>query len=217
MTNDGDRHLSPEEKVVDSHHRTMESDLRPSDGRRKPGSCMFAILWTGLTFTAAFGLLFVINTRLDLLASDSEPLNASDTESAVADQGAASNEQSSETAGPIRGTWAMYWTNIEGNEKVGFTLRFMDDEYGTVEFPYDDRAYDGRWDINGDQISFGFARDFDGPSGSVTEWSSFEGTLVKPDLITGNWLRDDWSCTPDDGCSTKPVPTSSDSRLVRQP
>lgn len=171
------------------------------------------MLLSGLIIGSAIGLV----SELEVFEDGSEAPSDSGTTTTVADQGAASNEQSTGAAGPTSGTWDMYWTNAEGNESVGFTLRFMDDEYGTVEFPDDDRAYDGTWDINGERISFGIARDFDGPDWSVTEWSSFEGTLVNPDLITGNWLRDDWSCTPGDGCSTKPVPAESDSRLVRQP
>lgn len=220
MTDDGDHRLSKEAQDLDDRLRGVASDLGVSDvkKKRKPKRKPWKVTFLFLIFLmAAIGVLYAVIFEPDLFTSQSEALVRDGAVVYADDQGAASNEQSSETAGPIGGTWAMYWTNIEGNENVGFTLRFMDDEYGTVEFPYDDRAYDGRWDINGDQISFGFARDFDGPSGSVTEWSSFEGTLVKPDLITGNWLRDDWSCTPDDGCSTKPVPKSSDSRLVRQP
>ncbi len=61
---------------------------------------MFNILWSGLILTAAFGLLFVVITRLDLFASGSESLDASGTESAVTDQGAGSSEPTSGSEEP---------------------------------------------------------------------------------------------------------------------
>lgn len=218
---DGDRPLSEEAEDLDDHARDLVSDLTEFDVRSDRQEHSSNLSKWLLILAAVLVLVFLLLSLTgSIWAGDedgSEAPSDSGTATTVADQGGASNEQSSETAGPTSGTWEMYWTNIEGNERVAFTLRFMDDEYGTVEFPYDDKPYDARWDINGNQISFGFARDFDGPGWSVTEWSSFEGTLVNPDLITGNWLRDDWSCAPDDGCSKGPVPSKFDSRLVRQP
>lgn len=220
----GETRPSEQAQSPNGHPRESASDLGPL-GIPKNSGCLVKTLWAGFLLLIGFvSIAYILSDKVDIGWGGSEASNDSAVVSTVADPGAASTGSASDaegsasdSAGPTSGTWDLYWTNAEGNERVGFTLRFMDDEYGTVEFPYDDRAYAGTWDITGDRISFGFARDFDGPDWSVTEWSSFEGTLVNPDLITGNWLRDDWSCAPDDGCSTKPVPAKSDSRLVRQP
>ena len=219
----GDRSLSKEAEDLDGHARDLISDLTEFDVRsdkQAHSSNLSKRLWVAALALVVLFILFVLAGLLffDVGSSESNAEVVADPAGVTTAEGDSGPRVAGPDASePTSGTWDMYWTNIEGNESVGFTLRFIDDEYGTVEFPYDDRAYDGTWDINGDQISFGFARDFDGPGWSVTAWSAFEGTLDKPDLLLGTGLRDDGSCTPDDGCSTNPGPARSDSRLVRKP
>ena len=224
MTDDGDRRLSPEEEVVDFHRRAMESDLRPSDGRKKPGSCMFNILWSGLILAAGFGLLFVIITRLDLFASDSEPLNASGTESTATDQGAASSEPTSstegsisDTAGPISGTWAMYWTNVKKSENQAFTITFTGSDTGTLEILNDDTEFDTTFQVDGDEVMFEFTRTFEVPIGDWPEKSYFVGVLKGRNEMTGEWARQGWECWPDPdaGCASEVEWSRYPSRLIR--
>lgn len=221
---DGDRPLSKKAEDLDEHARDLVSDLTEFDVRSSKQAQSINLskrLWVAALALVVIFMLLVLSGFRFTDVGFSEPHDEEMVEEpagvATAAEDSGPGVASPDASELTSGTWDMYWTNIEGDESVGFVLRFMDDEYGTLEFPDDKNAYDGRWDLDGDQISFGFARDFDGSGWSVTEWSAFEGTLVNPDLIIGTWLRDDWSCTPDDGCSTKPVPSESDSRLVRQP
>lgn len=215
LTASGDHQpLSDEAQDLDDHARGLVSDLTDFNVRKRiPTRLGFLGL---LLLMVAIAVLVLVITKPDIFTDQSEASGGSSTEAGAADQSSASSAADVAGEGPIGGTWDMYVTNSQGNENVAFTLRFLDDEYGTIEFPYDELAYSGTWDIDGDQISFGFARDFDASYDSVTEWSAFEGTLVGSDLILGEWFRDDWSCAPDEGCSIEPEPVGYSARLVRQ-
>jgi len=221
VTKGGDRRLSKEAQDLDDHLRGVASDLGPSNGgkKRRPWKVTFLFL---ILLMAAIGVLFAVIFQPELFTSQSEPLDASGTESTVTDQDSAPSEPTSDTAGSIAdgsiiGTWDMYWTNANKSENVGFTVRFLDDEFGTIEFPYDDSAYDGTFDVVGDQISFGFARDLGSGGDTHAVWDVFEGTMIGPDEVHGEWMREQWSCTPDADCTIEGPPLPFDSRLVRQP
>ena len=134
------------------------------------------------------------------------------------DPGTQSPADSVESEGPLSGTWDMYWTNIEGNERVGFTVRFVGGQTGSVEILEDDTEYDATFQVNGDQVRFTFTRVFDLPTGDWPETSVFEGTLTSDDRMIGQWERQDWSCEPgrDPVCKYGDEPTRFPSRLVRK-
>lgn len=217
LADDGKQPLSEDAANLDDHARGLISDLTDFNVRKRKPS-RFSLLWL-LLIVVAIAVLMLVITRPALFTSRSQTPNAANTDLTAADQASTASDSGLADAGPISGTWDMYWTNVNGDESVGFVVRFTDDEYGTIDFPYDERAYDAVFDMTGDQVSFGFARDFDVPSGTLTEWSSFEGTLVTPDEIRGEWLRDDWECwsDPNAGCKKKVEPAHYPSRLVRQP
>lgn len=223
---DGDRPVRRSKRQIEDDIRDKISDLTPFDVRthrkRRPAN-LSKRLWVAALALVALFILFVIPLIWHgPIAGSSDPSDTPVADSPGAATSAQSSDPSNASPGPdgsITGTWDMYWTNPNGVENVGFILRFLDDEYGTLEAPYDDLVHDGTYDVDGDQISFGFARDFEVPSGIMTEWSAFEGTLVGPDEIRGKWFRDDWECWPEPnaGCKTAEDLIGQPSRLVRRP
>jgi hypothetical protein len=123
-----------------------------------------------------------------------------------------------DSVGPVSGTWNMFWTNSEGTESHGFTVRFIGTETGKVEILEDATEYDATFQVNGDQVRFTFTRVFDLPTGAWPETSVFEGTLTGADRMIGELERQDWSCEPgrDPVCACGPEPTRFASRLVRK-
>ena len=123
-----------------------------------------------------------------------------------------------ESEGLLSGTWDMYFTNSEGTESIGFTVRFIGADAGTVEILEDTTVRDASFDVDGDQVRFTFTRVFDLPTGDWPETSVFEGTLTGDDRMIGEWERQDWSCEPgrDPVCKYGEKPTKFRSRLVRK-
>lgn len=217
MTNDGDRRLSREAQDLDDHLRGVASDLGPSNGgkKRRPWKVTFLFL---ILLMAAIGVLFVVIFQPELFTSQSEPLDASGAESAVTDQGAAPSEPTSDTAGSISGTWAMYWTNSEGNESPAFTITFKGTDTGTLEILNDDTETETSFTIEDDKVEFLFTRTMRTDPATVLEESSFRGTLTGADSIVGEWGRQNWECwtDPNPGCRTMPNWDWYPARLVRQ-
>lgn len=117
----------------------------------------------------------------------------------------------------------MYWTNANGSETPAFSVVFAGTDTGAVEILEEDTVHDGKFRLDGDQISFTFTRIFDLPTGDWPEKSEFKGTLVglgesDGDEIYGDWFREGWSCEPDRDppCGYEPVPTRFAFRLTRQ-
>ncbi len=222
VTDDGDRRLSEDAQDLDDHLRGLASDLGPSDVRKKPTHYRRNLLWLA-PLLAAIAILLVVIPKPDLLTRQSEPLDASGTESTVADQGAASSvsisdttEPTSDTAGPISGTWAMYWTNSEGSETQAFAITFTGSDTGTLEIYEDDTEVDATFKVDGDRVVFEFTRTFKVPIGDWPEKSTFKGTLTGRNDMTGKWARQGWECwsAPDAGCKTTEW-SRHDSRLIR--
>ena len=217
MTNGGDRRLSKEAQDLDDHLRGVASDLGPSDVRKKrrPWKVTFLFL---IFLMAAIGVLFAVIFQPSLFTSQSEPLDASGTESTVTDQAAASSESTSDPEGPISGTWVMYWTNSLGNENPAFTITFKGTDTGTLEIHEDTTETETSFIVEGDKVEFLFTRTMTTDPATVLEESSFLGTLTGADSIVGEWGRQDWECwvDPNPGCRTTPNWDWYPSRLVRQ-
>jgi hypothetical protein len=229
---EGERPLSEAAEALDDHGRRLITDLtdfkveKPKG--KKPRSCMFTILWSGLVLAATFGLLYVLSDRLDLLSGEFEPLDASGTESTVTEQASTTSTAGtaildSSDANNLKGTWAMYWTNANGSENQAFTIRFDGGDKGTLEILNDDTEFDTTFRFDGDRVWFTFTRIFDIEiSDSQTiKWPEiriFEGSFHGLDEISGEWAREDWDCVPDRDtpCKYHEDAVGDPARLVRE-
>ncbi len=216
VTDGGDRRLSEDAQDLDDHLRGVASDLGLPGikKKRRPWKVTFLFL---IFLMAAIGVLFAVIFQPDLFTSQSEPLDASGTESTVTDQGAASSESASDAEGSISGTWAMYWTNDAGSENQAFTITFTGTDTGTLEIHNDETESQTSFTVEGEKVEFEFTRTMSTDIDDVLEESSFLGTLAGADLIVGDWGRQDWKCWPDPnaGCRTTPNWDWYPSRLVR--
>ena len=229
VTDDGDRRLSRGAQAEEDRLRGAISDLTDLDVRRKPRPHRFTVLWVVL-FLFAVGLLLLLINRPAPSASPSVSLGASITESAIADQGGAtggpidsadpidSAEGSIDsTAGPLSGTWAMYWTGDSQSESQAFTITFTGADTGTLEILNDDTESATTFEVEGDQVTFEFTRAFDVPNGEWPEKSVFVGVLQGRNEMSGEWSRQGWECRPepDAGCSYDDEWSRFPSRLIR--
>ena len=179
----------------------------------------------------AIAILLLLINRTAPVTGESAAPSDSGTESTVTDQDAVSSEPTSDTAGsisepeasisdtagPISGTWAMYWTNSEGSESQGFTITFTGSDTGTLEIHEDDTESQTSFTVEGDQVRFKFTRTFDleEPFGDWPEGSTFNGTLMGRNEILGKWARQGWECSPDGGCNHTADWSPYDARLIR--
>ncbi len=204
-------HLSKEAEALDGHARNLISDLTDLDVRSsKPKKKRPISTW----MIALIGLLIIVTIVFAVFYNPKDPdgAGAAATTTATGSAGA-------DPSGPLAGTWDMYWTNSEGVERKGFTIRFIGAETGTVEILEDATEYGTEFTLDGDTLWFTFTRVFDLDTGEWPETSVFEGTLSGSGEITGEWERQDWSCSPDADppCSYGPKPLYFPARLVGQP
>ena len=217
---EGDRPLSEAAEAMDNHGRGLITDLtdfkvrKPEGKKRRPWQVTLLFV---VFLLVAIGFLLLLITRPEWITSQSEPLNASGTESTVTDQSAASSGPISDTAGPISGTWAMYWTNDDDKESLAFTIAFKGTDTGTLEILEDTTVSKTSFTIEGDKVEFEFTRAMTTAIDTVLEEDSFLGTLTGADFIVGEWGRQDWECWPDPnaGCRTTPNWYWYPSRLIR--
>lgn len=217
MTDNDELHPSGEAQDPTGHLRENASDPGPSDVPTKSG-CLVKYLWAVLIGAGIIGLSWAVASELELFAGGSEASNDSATESTITDQGAVSSESASDaegsgsnTAGPISGTWAMYW---EGSDNRAFEITFTGSDTGTLEILNDDTESLTSFTVEGDQVRFKFTRTFVVSSGKWPEKSTFEGTLTGLHEMTGTWARQDWECSPD-GCKYGAEWSPYDARLIR--
>ena len=113
----------------------------------------------------------------------------------------------------------MYTIGSDGNERHAFTLQFVGADTGTIEVVEDATEFDATFELDDDRVSFTFTRILDVLSGDWSEMSRFEGRLVETNEITGEYVREDWSCLPDRDpqCAYESEPLRFVARLVRQP
>jgi hypothetical protein len=102
-------------------------------------------------------------------------------------------------AAALSGTWDMYPTNSEGDDRQVFTVQFVGTDSGTVHVLNDDTVFRL---LDGGNVWFTFTRVFDVQidNSQTIEWpeiSVFEGTFVGADTISGEWAREGWDCLPD--------------------
>lgn len=222
VTDDGETRPSGEAQTPDGHPRENASEPGPSDAPKKSG-CLVKYIRALLIGTAVglVGLAAVVGLELELFAGGSEASNDSAAASTVADPGAASAGSDSDTegspsdaAGPISGTWAMYWTNSEGSENQAFTITFTGSDTGRLEIHNDDTESETSFTVDGDQVRFKFTRTHKTATGNWPEGSTFEGALTGPDAMVGVWARQGWECSPD-GCKHTGEWSQHPSRLVR--
>ena len=132
--------------------------------------------------------------------TDGEDTPTPDQSDAVAP--AESDAADSITDGPLSaGTWAMYRTNVAGNEGWLFDIRFEGVEMGTLEILNLETEYNTKFDVNDDRVSFKFTElTYLQPpykTDAIEVVSSFEGTLTDADTIGGTWKVENWHCFPD--------------------
>jgi hypothetical protein len=231
VTDDGNRRLGEEAQNIDDDLRGVVSNLTEFDVRKHKRSPLKSTNWLilAMVFAIAF-LVLIIGFGLRLF----EPLydRWSDPGGAVTGSPAdlvstasslAPDIASSDAEGPLSGTWAMYWTNVNGSENQAFTIRFDGDDRGTIEIFNDDTEFDTHFRFDGDLVWFTFTRVFeieisDSQTVNWPEISTFEGTFTGADEISGEWAREGWDCVPDRDppCQYRPDAVGDPSRLVRQ-
>lgn len=210
MPRNGETPLSEEARDLDDHARGLTSDLTDHDVRRR-----FSDLSIWRVVVAAFLLIvaIVMGVTYATRSTDSE---------AVTNESAQTLADTSEppgltTHGSLSGTWNMFATGADGNERPAFTVQFVGEDRGTVEILEDTTEFDATFELKGDQVSFTFTRIFDLDTGDWAETSVFAGTLVGDNEILGEYVREDWACLPDrdSPCAYEPEPLRFPSRLDR--
>jgi len=228
-SHDSDLPLSKEAQEYDdlireTHAAQEELAGRRTPGRRSGGRHWPRALshWLSLVALGSVVLALFIGLIIFMALSDSE------------DESAAAGEQPGDAAAPapdsetdaadsggadgLAGTWTMYWTNSMDNESPAFTVVFKGANTGTLEILEDPTVSETSFVLEGDKVEFLFTRTMKTDIDDVLEESSFLGTLTEPDLIVGEWGRQDWECWPEPnaGCRTTPNWDWNRSRLVRQ-
>ncbi len=127
-----------EAEALDGHARDLISDLdrlRRSLGRSQKEAASLDL------DDRSIGLLIIVTIAFAVLYNPKDP---DGTEAA---------------AGPLAGTWDMYWTNSRASNK-GLHHPFIGAETGTVEILEDTTEYGTEFMLNGDTLWFTFTRVF---------------------------------------------------------
>jgi hypothetical protein len=189
-----------------------EKPKKPSGGRKWPRWWRNPLFWLALILLAVW-LLFATNAA-------QWPWKNSDA-ATPADEPSTTSRVN---AGALSGTWDMYATNSEGDDRQVFTVQFVGADSGTLHILNDETEYDTVFRLlDGGKVWFTFTRVFDIQidNSQTIKWpeiSVFEGTFVGADKISGEWAREGWDCLPerDPPCQYRPDAVGDSSRLVRE-
>lgn len=128
----------------------------------------------------------------------------------------------SSDAGPLSGTWTMWWINDDGSRSDAFIIRFNGVDSGTLEILNDETEIDTFFTVDGDLVTLGFTRlrALDPKyytQESVAAISFFIGEFEDDNSINGLWEREGYSCSPDGDpqCVLGTDPSSHPAGLVR--
>ncbi len=219
--------LSDAARELDEHARDVISDLSDFDVRKRDESRTSRLRLAGY-FWIVFALMVAI--FVVVRANDSEPattssitttsiaatMSGSEPGSLESDGTATATTQLGDINGPLPGTWIMYITGSDEEERHAFTVQFIGTETGTVEILEDSTEFDTGYELRGDIVSFGFTRIRTTEFGDWSEMSGFEGTRATGAEFVGQYVRENWSCHPDRDppCEYETEPIRFPARLV---
>lgn len=125
------------------------------------------------------------------------------TAPAATEPAAESEGDGSSDAGPLSGTWIMWWINANGTRNDAFRIRFNGVGSGTLEILNDETEIDTFFTVDGDLVTFGFTRlqALDPEyytQDNVPDISFFIGEFEDDNSIEGLWTNEGYSCSPVD-------------------